>query len=226
MKIAFFILCLLLTGCSTPKRFYTYDQPDAATIVLSQTSDFSMSKVVLWGMQMDQVEPKRDEKLGQFTYAVSSRIYRNRPVEKQFMINEHEEYGMPYESFKMPPGKYAISSMTIQRLNGTGPEAMSLMAMVDEARPRGYFSSKDLRTFPTIVVDLKPGSVNYIGNFRAYLDNCNNIFVLCGEYRIEVRDRLARDIELLKIDPQENRKIVNQTIKIDRQRSPYFYSVD
>lgn len=226
MKIALIILSLLLTGCAAPKRFYTYDQPDAATIILSQTSDISMSKLVLWGMQMDQVEPKRDEKLGQFTYAVSSRIQKNRPAEKPFLIQDSDEYGMPYQTFKMPPGKYTISSMTIQRRNGTGLEAMSETALVDDARPRGYFSPKDLRTFPTIVVDLKPGSINYIGNFRAYLDNCNNLLNSCGEFRIEVRDRFSRDIDLLKIDAQEKKRIINQTITMDRKNSPYFYSAD
>ncbi|WP_436147582.1 hypothetical protein [Acidovorax sp. LjRoot194] len=226
MKIALLILSLLLTGCAAPKRFYIYDQPDAATIVLSQTSDFSMSKVVLWGMQMDQVEPNRDEKLGPFAFPVSTRIYRHSSAEKQFIIYDTNEYGIVHQSFKMPPGKYKISAINVQRVSGTGPEAMSLTAMVDAGRPKGLFSSQDLRTFPKIFVDLKPGSVNYIGNFRAHLDNCNNILTLCGEYRIEVRDRFARDIDLLKIESQDTKTIVNETIMIDRKSSPYFYRAD
>ena len=225
MKFALFVVALLLAGCAAPKR-YSYDHPDAATILLSQTSDFSMSNGVLWGMQMEQVEPKRDEKLGEFTAAVSTRIYRHSPPEKQFLIINDEEYGTPVETFKMPPGKYRISSMTIQRVHGTGMAAWSLLAMVNENRPRGPFSSKELRTFPEIVVDLKPGSVNYIGSFRAYLDNCRSLLNLCSEYRIEIRDALARDAALLKIPMQTDKKIVNQTIKIDRRISPYFYSVD
>jgi hypothetical protein len=225
MKLALFLVALLLTGCAAPKH-YSYDHPDAATILLSQTSDFSMSKVVLWGMQLEQVEPKRDEKLGEFTAAVSTRIYRRTSPEKQFIILSDEEYGTPIETFKMPPGKYRISSMTIQRVHGTGMDAMSLLAMARENRPRGPFSSKTLRTFPEIVVDLKLGSVNYIGSFRAYLDNCNNLMNLCGDYRIEIRDALSRDAGLLKIPMQKDKKIVNQTLKIDRRVSPYFYSVD
>lgn len=95
MKLILIGLTLLLAGCAAPKP-HVYDQPDAATIILSMTSDFSMSKVVLWGIQLEPVESKNFEELGPFAFFVSSRIYRRSPVEKQFLIRGEDEYGMPF----------------------------------------------------------------------------------------------------------------------------------
>ncbi|MFC7411166.1 MULTISPECIES: hypothetical protein [Hydrogenophaga] len=225
MKILVIFLGFLLVGCAAPKR-YVYDHPDAATILLSQTSDISMSRFVLWGLQMAPVDPVGNNKMGQFAFAVPTRIYRNRDVSLQFSIYGSEEYGRSFLSVKMPPGKYKISSINVQQRDGTGIDALATPAMVDVGREKDFFVSKKTLTFPTTVVDLRPGSVNYLGSFRAYFDSCEVLALVCNGYRIEIRDKLLRDAILVNIDLPDIGKIVNQSIKLDRRKSPHFYSVD
>lgn len=132
-----------------------------------------------------------------------------------------------FEYSKLPPGKYRITVINVQRNLGTGVSAMSttVMSVAKDDRKKGLFESAPAKVLPDIVINLKPGSVNYIGSFRAYLDNCEGPTVFCSGYRVEIREALTRDASLLGVAGREDRVILSP-IKVDRRSSPHFYSVD
>lgn len=234
------LLSLLLTACALPEP-YSHEQADAATVYFSQTSDISMSKVSAWSLQLTAMDPQADARLRVIGFPVSSRINGYRPAHLQFEVLNADEYGKVVESFKLPPGQYRISAINLQRTPTTSAAAApgvyipvpgaflpvlydeSLNNRSDGSRPFGFKAEK---AFEPIIFEVQPGKAHYLGNLRAYLEDCANAFFSsCDKVRIEIRDRFDRDTGLLKTKAPKLTQFENRTLQIDRKASPRIYSV-
>lgn len=241
LKLAAILISLTIAGCASLPPPYSYPGDDAAVIYMSLTNGEKMSTYSNWGLQITPEDPALRSRLSSIGVSTSSRIYDWSPASKQFEIVESDEYGNTTLLFKLPPGKYKITSInTRSSLNTDGTSLASSMfitKIVDPkwanqlssmAKPAGL---KDAQKTEPIVIEAVPG-MNYIGSFRAISSACSNLAreKPCRPFSVEIRDKFYRDTKIvkskLKSETMQTPPYLNRTLKIERSTNPTVYSAE
>jgi hypothetical protein len=227
-----------LTGCAVQK--YSYDQEDAGTVFLSQTTNLAMSPhATAWSITFVPLDEKTRKELPIFELPISTRIYgfAGKP-EEQFQILSQDKFGNAKQTTKLPPGRYKIDAINRQeKLIQNNAPAGFLQHMYNEKNKeppailKNLIRSHDAKSFPSIEFEVLPGKAIYLGSFNAGMYDCTKVLLLhsCAKFQVNVTDEFERDKNHLKnyLSKRPNEpmlEFVNQTLKIDKVKSPYLFS--
>lgn len=241
LKLAAILISWTIAGCASLPPPYSYPGDDAAVIYMSLTNGEEMSTYSDWGLQITPEDPTLRSRLSSIGVSTSSRIYGWSPASTQFEVLESDEYGNTIHLFKLPPGKYKITSINSRSsLNADGVSlvnSMFITKIVDPkwanqlsgmAKPAGL---KDAQKTEPIFIEAVPG-MNYIGSFRAISTACSSLAreKPCRPFSVEIRDKFHRDTKIvkskLKDETMQTLPYLNRTLKMERSTNPTVYSAE